>query len=116
MSMFRDKISIAGWIVIGLALVSLFQVLYITYDTRKTNECQSNINAEVTNTVIQRAAVADADRDAIRDLVTTLFTNTEGTEEERRLVTLKAYQEYSKRNAEQDKIREKLTFPSNTTC
>lgn len=117
MTMFqRHQISIAGWIVIALAVVSFVQVLWVTYDTRQTNECQAQINAEVTKTVIQRAALADSDRDAVRDLVTTLFTNTEGTEEERQAIALEAYTTYTKRNQKLDDIRATLTFPTDTTC
>lgn len=58
-----------GLLVIVVALLSLAQLLYVTYDNRQTTECQAAVNKAFLDTIKQRASINDADRQAVKDLV-----------------------------------------------
>lgn len=124
MSMFRDKVSLAGWVVIGLALVSFLQVLWITYSNRIQTECQNNLNSQLVGITKQRAAISDQDREAIRTLVITVFTvgqpeqpgGEPPTPEEQQAKALAAYRDYVETNKRLDDLRAALIFPDPSEC
>lgn len=122
--MFRDKISLAGWVVIGLALVSLMQVLWVSYETRQHSICQNRLNSELVSITKARASIADQDRDAIRNLVVTVFTagapdpetGKTPTPEQQQKKVLNAYEDYNNTNKHLDELREGLAFPDENAC
>lgn len=105
----NDKI---GIFVVVIALFALGQLLYFTYTQREATNCQSEVNSLFLDTVRQRAAISDGDREAVRDLVAA-FTAPDATRQSVRL----AIKTYEQKNEQLDQLRETFEYPDVTdTC
>lgn len=106
----HNRISKLGYVVLVMAMVSLCVVLLTSYQDRQDTECQKALNAEFLSVLKERAVIADGDRQAVRDLVQGLVDAK--TEEE----SAQALEEYKNDNAELDKLRADVEYPSANSC
>ncbi len=96
-----------GVLVTVLALISLSQLLYFTFDNRQRVECQTSVNQAFLQTIKQRSEISDGDREAIRTLIGDL-TNQNNDK--------KALEDYYERDRQLQALRDSFSYPEIGQC
>jgi hypothetical protein len=105
-----QHISKLGWVVLVMAMVSLVTVLTTSYLDRRDTQCQKDLNSTFLSVLKERGAIADADRQAVRDLVNGLVEAK--TEKASQAAIIK----YDNDNKRLDKLRKEVKYPADDLC